>query len=157
MKRFAQRLPHTISGTMIMGLNYPGDIFEVFPGESFRITAANLTRFMPQISPTMADVTIGVDFYQVAWRQLFDKLGMDWDAYLTGGEAGDDTQVMPTITIPEEGIEPGGLADWLNYPTNYTDPQTGQHVVDLYRLKYHDRQDYPAEMYSLYSKSAKLH
>lgn len=129
MKRFAQRLPHTISGTMIMGLNYPGDIFEVFPGESFKITAANLTRFMPQISPTMADVTIGVDFYQVPWRQLFDKLGLDWDSFLSGGEAGDDNQVLPTITIPEEGIESGGLADWLNYPTNYTDPQTGQKVI----------------------------
>lgn len=128
-QRYPQRLPHTVSGTMVMGLNYPGDMFEAFPGESFVITAANLTRFMPQVSPTMADVNIGVDFYQVPWRQLFDKLGLDWDSYLSGGEAGDDTQVMPTITIPQTGIEPGGLADWLNYPTNYTDPQTGEHYI----------------------------
>lgn len=128
-RRYAQRLPHTVAGTMVMGLNYPCDTFEVFPGESFKITASNLTRFMPQISPTMGDVTLGVDVYQVPWRQLFDKLGLDWDAYLTGGEAGTDNQVLPTITIPEGGIESGGLADWLNYPTNYTDPQTGDKVI----------------------------
>lgn len=129
LKRFPQNLSHTVSGTMVMGLNYPCDTFEVFPGESFSISAANLTRFMPQISPTMADVTIGVDVYQTPWRQLFDKLGLDWDAYLTGGENGTDTQVLPTITIPSTGYDSGGLADWLNYPTNYVDPQTGTKVV----------------------------
>lgn len=129
MMRHAHNLSHTVAGTMNMGLNYPGTYFEVFPGDSFKIQASNLTRFMPQISPTMADVSVGVDFYQVPWRQLFDKLGLDWDAFLTGGEDGNDTSVLPTITIPATGYDEGSLADWLNYPCNYIDPQTQQKVI----------------------------
>lgn len=127
--RHAHNLSHTVAGTMNMGLNYPGTYFEVFPGDSFKIQASNLTRFMPQISPTMADVSVGVDFYQVPWRQLFDKIGLDWDAFLTGGEDGMDTSVLPTITIPATGYEEGSLADWLNYPCNYIDPQSGNKVI----------------------------
>ena len=129
MLRHAHDLSHTVSGTVNMGLCYPGTIFECFPGDSFKIQAQDLTRFMPQISPTMADVNVGVDFYQVPWRQLFDKIGLDWDAFLTGGENGSDTSVLPTITIPATGYDEGSLADWLNYPCNYVDPQTGNKVV----------------------------
>ena len=129
MIRHAHNLSHTVSGTVNMGLCYPGTIFECFPGDSFKIQAQDLTRFMPQISPTMADVSVGVDFYQVPWRQLFDKLGLDWDAFLTGGENGQDTSVLPTITIPATGYDEGSLADWLNYPCNYIDPQTGNKVI----------------------------
>lgn len=128
-RRFPHNLSHTVSGSMNMGRCYPVTIFEVFPGDSFSITASNLTRFMPQISPTYANVNVGIDFYDVPLRQLFDKIGYDWDAFLTGGENGDDDQVEPTITIPDTGYEPGGLADWLNYPCNYTDPQTGNTVI----------------------------
>lgn len=128
-KRFPHNLSHTVSGSMNMGRCYPVTIFEVFPGDSFRITASNLTRFMPQISPTYANVNVGIDYYEVPLRQLFEKIGYDWDAFLTGGENGDDNQVEPTITIPDTGYEPGGLADWLNYPCNYTDPQTGNEVI----------------------------
>lgn len=129
LKRYAHNLSHTETSTIVMGKNYPCNVMEAFPGESFKITAKNLTRFMPQIAPTMADVTIGIDTYVIPWRQLFDKLGLDWDAYLTGGEDGSDTSVLPTITIPNTGIEPGGLLDFLGYPTNYMDPSTNQKVI----------------------------
>lgn len=129
LKRYAHNLSHTETSTIVMGKNYPCNLMEAFPGESFKITAKNLTRFMPQIAPTMADVTIGIDTYVIPWRQLFDKLGLDWDAYLTGGEDGADTSVLPTITIPNTGIEPGGLLDFLGYPTNYIDPSTNQKVI----------------------------
>ena len=127
--RYAHNLSHKVSGTVNMGLNYPATLFEVFPGDSFKIQAENLTRFMPQISPTMTEVNVGIDFYQIPWRQLFDKLGLDWDSYLTGGENGDDQTVLPTITIPATGYDSGSLADWLGYPCNYIDPQTGSKVV----------------------------
>ena len=129
MKRYPHKLDHKVAGTINMGRCYPCDIFEVFPGESFVFSAENLTRLMPQVSPTMTEVNLGIDFYQVPWRQLFDKLGLDWDSYLTGGEDGTDTQVMPTITIPATGYDEGSLADWLNYPCNYVDPQTGTKVI----------------------------
>ena len=129
MKRFAHNLSHKVTGTVNMGLCYPATLFEVFPGDSFRIQAENLTRFMPQISPTMTEVNVGIDFYQVPWRQLFDKIGLDWDAFLTGGENGDDNSVLPTITIPATGYDEGSLADWLNYPCNYIDPQSGNKVI----------------------------
>ena len=129
LKRYPHNLSHKVNGSVNMGRCYPCTIFEVFPGDSFKIQAENLTRFMPQISVTMAEVNVGIDFYQIPMRQLFEKLGLDWDAFLTGGENGDDTSVLPTITIPDTGYESGGLADWLNYPTNYTDPESGEKVI----------------------------
>nr|WCD56455.1 MAG: major capsid protein [Microviridae sp.] len=129
MKRHAHNLSHTVTGTVDMGLCYPTDVIEVFPGDSFKIEAKNLTRFLPQVAPTMHDVFVGVDTYQVPLRQLFEKIGLNWDEYLTGGQAGTSNIVMPTITIPETGYEPGTLADWLGYPTNWTDPETGTHHV----------------------------
>lgn len=129
MKRHAHNLSHTVTSTNNMGLCYPHDIIEVFPGDSFKIEAKNLTRFLAQVAPTMHDVFVGVDTYQVPWRQLFDKLGLSWDDFLTGGEDGTASVLLPTITIPEDGFEPGGLADWLGYPTNYINPETGEKVI----------------------------
>ena len=129
LKRYPHNLSHKVNGSVNMGRCYPCTIFEVFPGDSFKIQAENLTRFMPQISPTMTEVNVGIDFYQIPMRQLFDKLGLDWDAFLTGGENGDDASVLPTITIPDTGYDSGGLADWLNYPTNYVDPESGDKVI----------------------------
>ena len=111
MKRHAHNLSHTVTSTNNMGLCYPHDIMEVFPGDSFKIEANNLTRFLAQVAPTMHDVFVGIDTYEVPWRQLFDKLGLSWDDFLTGGEDGTASVLLPTITIPEDGFEPGGLAD----------------------------------------------
>ena len=129
MKRHAHNLSHTVTSTNNMGLCYPHDIMEVFPGDSFKIEANNLTRFLAQVAPTMHDVFVGIDTYEVPWRQLFDKLGLSWDDFLTGGEDGTASVLLPTITIPEDGFEPGGLADWLGYPTNYISPETGEKVI----------------------------
>ncbi|QIR82372.1 major capsid protein [Chicken microvirus mg7_25] len=129
IKRYAHNLSHNVTGTVNMGLNYPVDIMEVFPGDSFRITAKNLSRFMPQIAPTTSDVFAGFDFYDVPLRQLCELVGINWDKYLTGGQNGTDMIQAPTITIPESGYEPGSLADWLGFPTNYMDPSTNQKVV----------------------------
>ena len=129
IKRYPHNLSHNVTGSVNMGLNYPVDIWEVFPGDSFRITAKNLSRFMPQIAPTTSDVFAGFDFYDVPLRQLCELVGINWDQYLTGGQNGDKMISAPTITIPEEGYEPGSLADWLGYPTNYTDPSTNKKVV----------------------------
>ena len=129
MKRYAHNLSHNVTGTVNMGLNYPVDIMEVFPGDSFRITAKNLSRFMPQVAPTTSDVFAGFDFYDVPLRQLCELVGINWDQYLTGGQNGDKMIAAPTITIPETGYEPGSLADWLGYPTNCIDPSTNEKVV----------------------------
>ena len=129
IKRYAHNLSHNVTGSVNMGLNYPVDIIEVFPGDSFRITAKNLSRFMPQVAPTTSDVFAGFDFYDVPLRQLCELVGINWDQYLTGGQNGDKMIAAPTITIPETGYEPGSLADWLGYPTNYTDPTTNEKVV----------------------------
>lgn len=126
-KRYPHNLSHTETSTINMGTCVPTNIIEVFPGDSFNIQAKDLTRLLPQVAPTMHDVFIGIDTYQVPLRQIFDKLGLDWDAYLTGGEDGTTVVDLPQITIPEDGYEPGSLADFLGYPTNWTDPSTNEH------------------------------
>ncbi len=118
-KRYPAPLSHKITGTAKMGLCYPASVIETYPGDSFKIEMENLTRFLPQVAPTMHSVNVGFDMYSVPLRQLCDKIGINWDDLLTGGVKGDKNINFPTITVPETGFKTGSLADWLNYPTNY--------------------------------------
>lgn len=119
MSRNKGRMTFDCTGTINMGLNYPCNVIECFPGDSFRLEMKALLRFLPQVAPTMSNVVATVDTYTVPLRQLCEKIGLNWDDYLTGGEDGTQMIATPMITIPETGYEPGSLADWLNYPTNY--------------------------------------
>ena len=129
MKRYPVKLDRSVTGTMNMGLNYPTIPQEVFPGESFKIQFENLTRFLPQVSPTMHMVNVNVETYEIPYRQLFEKIGLSWDDFLTGGEDGTTEISIPTITTPAAGYEPGSLADWLGIPTNFKDPATGNTII----------------------------
>lgn len=121
LKRHPHNLTRSVTSTMNMGINYPTIPVEVFPGDSFRMQIRNLSRFLPLVAPTMHDVNINVETYQVPWRQLFDKLGISWDDFLTGGEDGMTVVEIPQLTTPSEGYEPGTLADFLGIPTNFMD------------------------------------
>lgn len=81
MKRYPVKLDRSVTGTMNMGLNYPTIPQEVFPGESFKIQFENLTRFLPQVSPTMHMVNVNVETYEIPYRQLFEKIGLSWDDF----------------------------------------------------------------------------
>lgn len=129
MARNKGRMTYDCTATINMGLNYPCNVIECFPGDSFRLEMKALLRFLPQVSPTMSNVVATVDTYTVPLRQLCEKIGLDWDAYLTGGEDGNQMLETPMITIPATGYEPGSLADWLNYPTNYLDVDTNEKVI----------------------------
>ena len=124
MKRYPHNLSHTETSTVNMGKCIPSNLIEVFPGESFKIVAKDLTRLLPQVAPTMHDVFVGIDTYQVPLRQIMEKIGINWDDFLTGGEDGNLMIDFPMITVPESGYDPGSLADFLGYPTNWTDPST---------------------------------
>lgn len=119
--RCPHKLDHRRGGTYNMGYIYPSTRFEGYPSDSFVLTAKMLARFTPQISPNMDDVFVGLDVYQVPWRQLFEKLGIDWDAFITGGEDGTNVDKFPLITVPATGWEKGSLADFLGYPVNWMD------------------------------------
>lgn len=119
IRRDKGRLIYDTTGTINMGLNYPCNVIECFPGDSFILEMNSLLRFLPQVAPTMSNVIATVDTYTVPVRQLCEKIGINWDDYLTGGEDGTLIIDSPMVTVPETGFEPGSIADWLNYPTNY--------------------------------------
>lgn len=119
IRRDKGRLIYDTTGTINMGLNYPCNVIECFPGDSFILEMKSLLRFLPQVAPTMSNVIATVDTYTVPVRQLCEKIGINWDDYLTGGEDGSLIIDSPMVTVPATGFEPGSIADWLNYPTNY--------------------------------------
>lgn len=119
IRRDKGRMFFDMTGTINMGLNYPCNVLECFPGDSFVLEMNSLLRFLPQVAPTMSNVIATVDTYTVPVRQLCEKIGINWDDYLTGGEDGTLIIDSPMVTVPATGFEPGSIADWLNYPTNY--------------------------------------
>lgn len=127
--RFKHNLSHTVTATMNMGLVTPLVTLPAYPGDDFPITNRVLARTLPQVGPTMHDVRFSVDYHEVPWRQIFDKMGLNWDNFLTGGADGSDETVLPKVTVPVSGWPEGSLADFLGYPANYIDPDTGNEVV----------------------------
>lgn len=127
--RFRHNLSHTVTATMNMGLVTPLVTLPAYPGDDFPITNRVLARTLPQVGPTMHDVCFSVDYHEVPWRQIFDKMGLNWDNFLTGGADGADETVLPKVVVPVSGWPEGSLADFLGYPANYTDPDTGTVVV----------------------------
>lgn len=127
--RFKHNLSHTVTATMNMGLVTPLVTLPAYPGDDFPITNKVLARTLPQVGPTMHDVRFSVDYHEVPWRQVFEKMGLNWDNFLTGGADGSDETLLPKVVVPASGWPEGSLADFLGYPANYIDPDTGSEVI----------------------------
>lgn len=94
-----------------MGELIPCGLLEVLPGDTVQQATSALVRCSPLLAPVMHPVHVGIRHYFVPFRLLWDK----WEDFITGGPAGTDASVFPTITF---GTAPavGSLADYLGVP-----------------------------------------
>lgn len=66
---------------------------EMVPGDSFKISAQAVIRLNPTIAPIMQQLDFYSYYFFVPYRLLWDK----WEKYITGGDNGNDSSVLPTI------------------------------------------------------------
>lgn len=102
------------------GYLYPVLAEEVVPGDVFSLSADVVARMMPSIAPVMHEVNIFIHYWFVPFRLLWPKVdesGDDWESYITGGEHGDNSAVLPLWTPPPGGYPVGSLWDYFGLPT----------------------------------------
>ncbi len=66
---------------------------EMIPGDSFKISAQAVIRLNPTIAPIMQQLDFYSYYFFVPYRLLWDK----WEKYITGGQNGNDSSVLPTV------------------------------------------------------------
>lgn len=74
-----------------MGLLYPIVADEMVPGDTFEIGNEVVIRFQPMVAPMLHQVDVYIHYFFVPYRLLWDE----WEDFITGGESGDLTPVIP--------------------------------------------------------------
>ncbi|WNK13699.1 MAG: major capsid protein [Microvirus sp.] len=121
-------LNHDVKFSMDMGKLVPVNLQEVLPGDSFRLSFANMIRFAPMISPVMHRVRVRTDYFFVPNRILW----AGWEDFITGNL---DASANPMATIAlgqtqsDSAFQLNSLGDYLGYPTVPDDIQ-----VDVMRF-----------------------
>lgn len=101
-----------------MGNLVPITCMEVVPGDKFNVSTSQMIRFSPLLAPIMHNVTCYTHFFFVPNRIVWDG----WEEFITGGEDGMSTRVMPTFqfqTADGVRVSNESLADYLGLPTTH--------------------------------------
>lgn len=106
-------LSNTKALTCDMGELIPCGLTEVLPGDTFQQSSSAFLRMAPMLAPIMGGpVEATLHHFFVPTRLVWD----DFEAFITGGEDGEDASVFPTITFAS-GVAIGSLGDYLGLPT----------------------------------------
>jgi len=111
VKKNAFDLSHEVKLSCNMGQLVPILCEEVIPGDSFKMNTEILMRLAPMVSPVMHRVNVYTHFFFVPNRLIWDN----WQKFITGGEQGLDTPVMPYFRTTSSAVafEKGTLGDYL--------------------------------------------
>lgn len=115
-KRFKHSLSNHKLASFDMGELVPISCLEVLPGDTFQMATSALVRTAALLRPLMHPVDVRIHHWFVPYRLVWD----DWENFITGGEDGNDSSVLPTLTI-SGGASPGTLGDYLGIPPTGAD------------------------------------
>jgi len=115
MKRYKHSLSNQVLTTANMGQLIPIGIREVLPGDTIQHHVNVLCRVAPMAAPVMHPVTARVHHFFIPTRLAADQDpdGFDWESFITGGEDGNDAQLIPTLTTTGVAKD---LLDYLEIP-----------------------------------------
>ena len=113
-------LSHDRKFSMNMGDLVPMLVQECVPGDKFHINTQQMLRLMPMVAPVMHEVNVFTHFFFVPNRILWKN----WEKFITGGEHGLDTTLLPNIPLNfctptvGSGEKDFRLADYLGLPVS---------------------------------------
>lgn len=114
-------LSHSLLTTTNFGKLQPIQVLDCLPGDEVSIRHEFGVKLAPMIGPVMSEIDVKFFTFKVPYRIIWD----DFEAFMSGGEEGTLVVNRPKIncTYPEIPatmhylIEPGSLADALEFPT----------------------------------------
>ncbi len=114
MARNKHTLSHYRLLTGDMGKLYPIGLVEGLPGDAFQHSTQLFLRFSPMAAPVMHPVTVRLHHFFVPHRLVWpESEGGGFEAFITSGPDGNDTQQVPTY---ETTGTPGDLWDHFGVP-----------------------------------------
>ena len=134
MRRSAFDLSYYKLLTMNMGKLVPIGLKEVIPGDKFRVSTNCLIRVSPMVHPVMHPVHVKIHHWFIPKRLVF----ANYDDFLTGGEDGNDSTSVPTITFSGSGVAESSLADYLGIPPNANSITVNAEPFRCYALTYNE-------------------
>ena len=123
MKRSKHTLSHYNLRTGILGKLMPIQCVPVLPGDTMQGYNTALIRMAPLNTPVMHPMTVRVHTWFVPNRLVWDQ----WEDFITGGNSGDETPTIPTISINAAAVN--SLSAYLGAP-----PMVGAGAYDANAL-----------------------
>jgi len=125
-------LSHEKKLTCNMGELIPIYLQEVVPGDKFKVSTEIFMRFAPMLAPIMHRINVFTHYFFVPNRIVWDN----WEDFITGGEDGEDTHALPTLSASSfwyTNFKEGGLADYMGIPPvdQTTEPTSYQPISAL--------------------------
>lgn len=108
---------------------YPILVQDVIPGDRFKVSTEILARAAPMLAPIFHKVDVTTHYFFVPNRIVWN----DWEAFITGGEDGNELPNFPKMAFSEANKAEAGiktLADYMGIPTiDPADTVTNQALV----------------------------
>lgn len=113
--RSAFKRDHGWKGTLDAGYLVPFYVDEVYPGDSFKLSASILARLATPVVPFMDNVYVDTAFFFVPCRLLWQH----WTNFMGEQVNPDDSidYLVPEDTAPSGGWSAGSLYDYFGLPT----------------------------------------
>lgn len=113
--RSAFKRDHGWKGTLDAGYLVPFYVDEVYPGDSFKLSASILARLATPVVPFMDNVYVDTQFFFVPCRLLWQH----WTNFMGEQVNPDDSidYLVPEDTAPSGGWTAGSLYDYFGLPT----------------------------------------
>lgn len=119
MKRSKINLSNYRLTTFDMGELIPVGLQEVLPGDVFQHSTSAVIRLSPMAAPIMHNITARIHHFfvphRIAWNKAPNPPAGTWEDFISGGEANDDTQTVPTLNYGWEADGPQ-LGNYLGLP-----------------------------------------
>lgn len=120
LRRNTFNLSHEFKFSGSFGTLMPILCQEVVPGDTFRVNTEVFVRMAPMLAPIMHRINVYVHFFFVPNRLIWTE----WEDFITGGEDGTDTPVMPQVVVSDDNamwpyFTLGTLPDFLGVPVHY--------------------------------------
>nr|QJI53652.1 MAG: capsid protein [Cressdnaviricota sp.] len=110
-------LTHDVKMSFNMGELVPCLAMECLPGDKFNIGADSLLRFAPMVSPVMHRYDMTIHYFFVPNRIIWPN----WEKFITMDNNGAELPAFPTLTLGQQQVLQGTLANYLGLPPLDTD------------------------------------
>ena len=114
MRRYKHNLSNYRLLTFDMGQLVPIGLTEVLPRDTIQHIASALVRLSPMAAPVMHPIRVRIHHFFVPHRLSWgDECGKKWEEFITGGEDGNNSDTIPTVTTTADAKN---LLDYLGVP-----------------------------------------